>query len=323
MSQATLSRVENAPDPKVLYRIGIAAIDLFLDGYATPPSHGVRDIDDIDDIDDLVHGGQRLARFNTHAGGHGVQPIHIFEANSGKPPLSRLREGKRPSGREIARVPWHVIHRVRQRSPKVGILVRGDGHSCAPEVHDLLRRLDCDDILGLPRNTTLDARAEPWKRVCNWRRKSACPKVRRFHRFQYAAGPWSHEEKVIARVEATALGTDARVIVTSLAGRMENLIKHLKLDTRSDKTARHRWEANQFRLFSHQAAYWLLHSVRCAALERSRWRGATFATVLTMFIKIACSVDELRRSIKLSFAEALPQADVLSPMTARLTARGS
>jgi retron-type reverse transcriptase len=38
----------------------------------------------------------------------------------------------------------HVIHRIRRRWPKVAILVRGDGHYCAPEVLDLLRKTRCD-----------------------------------------------------------------------------------------------------------------------------------------------------------------------------------
>jgi Transposase DDE domain group 1 len=331
MSQPTLSRLESAPDAKALYRIGRALIDLFLDGTATAPKSIVLDIDD---TNDLVHGGQQLALFNTHAGGHCFQPIHIFEANSGKPLVSLLRAGKRPSGEEIAQVLWHVIHRIRRRWPKVAILVRGDGHYCAPEVLDLLGRLACDYILGLPRNTTLDAMAAPWKVACEWRRIQGGPKRRRFHQFRYAAGSWSQQEKVIARVEATDLGTDARFIVTNLPGRakhlyervycargrMENLIKDMKLYTRSDKTACHRWQANQFRLFLHQAAYWLLHSVRCAAPKRSRWRSATFATIRSVFVTIACRVDELKRSIKLSFAKALPHADALALITARLTA---
>ena len=55
----------------------------------------------------------------------------------------------------------HVIHRIRRRWPKVSILVRGDGHYCAPEVLNLLREKRCDYILGLSRNKTLDVLAEP------------------------------------------------------------------------------------------------------------------------------------------------------------------
>ena len=150
-----------------------------------------------------------------------------------------------------------------------------------------------------------------------------------------APGSWSHNEKVIARVEATALGTDARFVVTNLPGRakilyekvycargrMENLIKDMKLYTRSDKTACSRWEANQFRLFLHMGAYWLLHSVRLAAPKRSRWRGATFETIRNVFVKIACRVEELKTRIKLSFPAHLPHADMLGLICARLTAR--
>jgi hypothetical protein len=141
---------------------------------------------------------------------------------------------------------------------------------------------------------------------------------------------------VIARVEATELGTDARFIVTSLTGRgkqlyekvycargcMENPIKDMKLSTRSDKTACSRWQANQFRLFLHMGANWLLHSVRMAAPKRSRWRGAAFATIRSVFVKIAVRVEELKRSMKLAFPRHLPHADALALVTGRLTAQG-
>ena len=103
---------------------------------------------------------------------------------------------------------------------------------------------------------------------------------------------------------------------------MENLIKDMKLATRSDKTACSRWQANQFRLFLHMGAYWLLHSLRLAAPRRSRWRGATFATIRSVFVKIAVRVEELKRSIKLAFPRHLPHADALALVTQRLTAQG-
>lgn len=328
-SQPTISRLENLADTRALFSIGMGLIDLFCKTYAAPPASIVLDIDD---TDDRVHGGQQLALFNTHAGGYCFQPIHIFEANSGKPIVSLIRPGKRPAGAEIARVLRPAIRRIRKHWPDVAILIRGDGHYCAPEVLDLLRTMRCDYILGLPTNRTLEAHAAHWHQQCRWRWKPGLARVRRFHRFAYAAGSWSACEKVIARVEATALGTDVRFIVTNLPGRgkvlyekvycargrMENLIKDLKLYTRSDKTACHRWQANQFRLFLHQGAYWLLHSVRMAAPKRSRWRGATFATIRSMLVKIACRVEELRTRIKLSFPAHLPHADALALIARQL-----
>ena len=94
----------------------------------------------------------------------------------------------------------------------------------------------------------------------------------------------------IARVEATARGTDVRFVVTNLPGRaklfyekvycargrMENMIKEHKLYTKSDRTSCHRWEANQFRLFLHTGAYWPLHQLRQAfAVSHRDVRNAT------------------------------------------------
>jgi hypothetical protein len=330
-SQPTISRLENLADVRALLRIGIGFIDLFCHSFAKVPAHITLDIDD---TSDMVHGSQELSLFNTHAGGHCFQPIHVFEANSGKPVLSLLRPGKRPSGEEIARVLRAVILRIRHHWPSVRILVRGDGHYCAPEVLDLLRKLKCDYILGLARNKTLDTLAEPWRAQCQWRWKPSLGRVRRFHQFAYAAESWAREEKVIARVEATEMGTDARFIVTNLTGRAkhlyekvycqrgtaENLIKDMKRDTRSDKTACSRWQANQFRLFLHMGAYWLLHSLRMAAPKKSRWRGATFATLRAAFVKIAIRVEELKRSIKLSFPSHLPHANALALIAGRIAA---
>ena len=332
-SQPTISRLENVSDARTLYKIGIGYIDFFCRSYATPPTSIALDIDD---TDDLVHGGQQLALFSTPAGGYCYQPIHIFEGNSGKPILSLLRPGKRPSGEEIARVLRHVIHRIRRHWPNVRILVRGDSHYCAPEVLNLLRQKRCHYILGLAINCKLDAIAKPWREQCEVRRGFGRPKVRRIHQCTYSAGSWASKEKVIARVEATEMGSDARFIVTNLTGRakvlyekvycargrMENLIKDMKLYTRSDKTACSRWQANQFRLFLHMGAYWLLHSVRMAAPKRSRWRGATFATIRAVFVKIACRIEELKTKIKLSFPAHLPHAHALATITARLCAQG-
>lgn len=330
-SQPTISRLENTADIWTLVSIAKGYIDLFCAQYRTAPAAITLDIDD---TDDMVHGGQQLSMFNTHAGGTCFKPIKIFEANSGLPVLMMIRPGKRPTGEEAAKVLAFCIRRIRRNWPHVRILVRGDSHYCAPEVLDLMRTLDCDYIIGLAINPKLDAKAAPWREQCAKRWWPSLGKVRRFHTFTYRAGSWSKTEKVIARVEATALGSDARFIVTNLEGRskhlyekvycargnMENLIKDIKLYTRSDKTACHRWQANQFRLFLHMGAYWLLHRLRRAAPKRSRWRHATFATIRCVFIKIAVRVEELKSRIKMSFTEHLPHAHTLQMITSRLTA---
>ena len=282
--------------------------------------------------------------FNTHAGTTCFKPMLIFEASSGKPVFAMMRPGKRPSGKEIAHVLRRVIGRIRMRWPKVKILLRGDSHYCGPQVLDLLEKLGCDYILGLSVNARLAVTAAPWKAEVAARRQRQlwqAPAVRCFHRLQYGADSWSRKRLVIARVEATALGVDVRFVVTNLPGRAkhlyekvycargqaENLIKDFKRHTRADKTACHRWQANQMRLFLHMGAYWLLHTLRRSAPVKSVWYGATFATIRAKLVKVAVRVEELKSRIKLSFPAALAEADVMSAILATiavaLPARGS
>jgi hypothetical protein len=332
MSQPTLSRLENTPDWRALTRIGLGQIDLYCRSFARPPYKIVLDIDD---TDDPVHGQQELALFNAHYDCTCFQPIHIFDGLSGKPVLSLLRPGKRPSGEEVAKILRHVIRRIRKRWPHVAILVRADSHYCSEPALAVLEAMRCDYIIGFAINAKLAEIAAPWRDQCLMRRSPRTPTVRRFHQLPYRAREWSRSRKVIARVEATAIGTDARFVVTSLNGRgktlyekvfcargqAENLIKDMKRFTRSDKTACSRWQANQFRLFLHVGAYWLLHTLRQAAPKRSRWRGATFETVRRMFVKVAVRVEELKGRIRLAFPASFPQAAMLIAMTGAITTR--
>ena len=333
MSQPTLSRLENAPSWRELARMGLSLIDLFCDSFNAVPA---RIVLDIDDTADRVHGGQQLALFNAHYDDYCFQPIHIYDAASGKPILSLLRPGKRPSGAEAAVILRHVIRRIRYNWPRVEIIVRGDGHYGTPEVMDLLEAQGCGYILGLPTNARLKLIGQPWcEDVATRRALSGRDKLRRFFQTGYQAASWSRARRVVARAEATSKGADIRFIVTNLPGRakllyekvycargrMENMIKDHKLYTKSDRTSCHRWEANQFRLFLHTGAYWLLHQLRQAAPRRSRWRRATFETLRRSFLKIAVRIEELKSRIKIALPSAYPYQPDLVLIAGRITAQ--
>jgi len=314
--------------------MGFKMIDLFCDSFASVPA---RIVLDIDDTADAVHGGQQLALFNAHYDEYCFQPIHIFDAATGKPVLSLLRPGKRPSGKEAARILKHVIRRIRRTWPRVDITVRGDGHYGTPEVMDLLENLGCGYILGLPGNARLSEIGQPWcEDVAVRRALAGKDKLRRYFQTAYRANSWSRERKVIARVEATGRGSDIRFVVTNLAGRAkrlyekgycargnaENMIKDHKLYTKSDRTSCHRWQANQFRLFLHTGAYWLLLRLRQAAPRKSQWRGATFETLRRAFLKIAVRIEELKTRIKIALPSAYPYRAAFTATAGRIQAMG-
>ena len=202
--------------------MALAMIDLFCSSFRAVPRHIVLDIDD---TVDRVHGGQQISLFNSHSGGYCFQPIHIYDAATGKPVCLLLRPGKRPSGDEAATVLRHVIRRIRANWPRVAITVRGDGHYGTPHVMGLLERLGCFYVLGLPVNKRLKELSHPWcDDVATRRALSGQAKVRRFLQTRYGAKSWSKERKVIARVEAGGEGSDVRYIVTNLPGRAKHLL---------------------------------------------------------------------------------------------------
>ena len=131
-SQPTMSRLENRVGPRDLYRMTRALVDLFLDSYDQAPKAIWLDIDD---TNDTTHGDQQLALFKAHDGDYGYQPLHLYEGQSGTLITTLLRPGQRPSGKQIVAILKRLVPQIRARWPKVHILLRGDSHFRAPEVH--------------------------------------------------------------------------------------------------------------------------------------------------------------------------------------------
>jgi hypothetical protein len=317
-SQPTISRLENLPGPVALKRMMAAMVEVFCDSFEQVPR---RIVLDIDDTEDRVHGGQQLALFNAYYDSRCFQPIHIYEATSGKPVAVILRPGKTPDGAEVTLVLRHVIGHIRARWPAVDIVVRGDSHYARPEAMTLCERKRVGYVFGLAGNAVLLRQVGHLAEDAALGRVAGeADKVRRYGEFRYAATSWKVERRVIARVEAGPQGTDSRFIVTNLAGlpkalyekvycargQAENLIKAHKLHLASDRTSCTRATANQFRLLIHTAAYWLLLSLRGLAPRNSFWRDAQFDTIRLCLIKVAGRVTELVTRIKIALPTAYP-----------------
>ena len=175
-SQPTMTRLENLPGRTALMRMMDAMVELFCDSFKAVPRRLVLDIDD---TGDRVHGGQQLALFNTHHGGYCFMPIHIYEAQTGKPVAIILRSGKTPDGTEVTLVLRHVVKAIRRRFPKVDIVIRGDSHYGRHEALDWLERNRIAYIFGLAGNAVLrDRTAALAESAAVERAESGADKVR-------------------------------------------------------------------------------------------------------------------------------------------------
>jgi hypothetical protein len=326
-SQPTMCRLENLPGPTALKRMMAAMVELFCDSFAQVPR---RIVLDIDDTEDRVHGRQQLSLFHAHYDSRCFLPIHIYEAGTGKPVAVFLRPGKTPGGAEVALVLRHVVRAIRRRWPAVEILIRGDAHYSRPEALDWLERNRVGYIFGLAGNQVLLGKVRHLAEDAAVSRiDDAAVKVRNYGAFRYAAKTWQVERQVIARVEATAQGSDSRFVVTNLKGaprwlydelycargQAENLIKAHKLHLASDRTSCCKATANQFRLLVHTAAYWLLHTLRGLAPKASFWHDAQFDTIRLALVKVAARVTELATRIKVALPSSYPYQGSLTLLT--------
>jgi hypothetical protein len=158
-SQPTISRLENLPGATALKRMMAAMVELFCDSFDQVARRILLGIDDT--TEDRVHGGQQVALFNAHYDSRCFQPIHIYEATTGKPVAIILRPGKTPDGAEVALVLRHVIGHLRARWPAIEIIVRGDSHYARPEAMAWCERQRIGHILGLAGNPVLLRQVSP------------------------------------------------------------------------------------------------------------------------------------------------------------------
>src|SRR6267143_6563383 len=322
-SQPTLSRFENRVSRTELYRMALVLVEQFLASYVRPPQ---RIVLDFDDTEDPVHGEQEQARYDGYYGGYCFLPLHLYEGLSGRL-ITTIFKAKRFTGAQMLAVLTRLVKRLRHAWPHTLLIFRGDSHFAYPEVMQWIEEQpDLSYVTGLTSNQVLQELAR--EVVEQAKRAHACrgAKVTRFHSTRYQAGTWSRLRRVVIKVEVSDQGVNTRFVVTDLEhartkvlyqqiycarGQAENEIKDHKLYLKSDRTSCHRFEANQFRLLLHSAAYVLLETLRREVLRTTQWASATMETIQLRFLKLGARVQECKDRIKISLPSSCPVAPVL------------
>ena len=213
------------------------------------------------------------------------------------------------------------MRRIRRHWPHTRLVFRGDSRYGRPQAMAWCEANGVDYIFGLSGNRALHALAYEVVDDLKVRRAEAgADRMRTFAAFTYAARSWGRERRVVARLEATTRGFDARYIVTSLTGearhlyedvycargQAENLIKLHKGQLASDRTSCQSPLANQLRLVLHTGAYWLMLALRDAIPRAAPLARAEFATLRLRLLKIGARVVEKATCIRIHFTSACP-----------------
>lgn len=322
-SQPTMSRFENRVSRTDLYRMARVLVDQFMASYERAPKLIVLDFDD---TEDPAHGQQEQVRYDGHYGGYCFLPLHVYEGLSGRL-ITTIFKAKRLSAAQMLAVLKRLVKQLRQAWPDTLIVVRGDSHFAYPAVMQWIEgQAHLHYVTGLTSNAVLKTLAHEVVEQAQRAYERDGVKVTRFHSTRYQAGTWSRSRRVVIKVEVSAQGVNTRFVVTDLEqartqvvyrqlycarGQMENEIKDHKRYLKSDRTSCHRFEANQFRVLLHSAAYVLLDTLRREVLQGTPWARATMETLQLRLLKLGARIQELTDRIKISLPSSCPVAPVL------------
>lgn len=184
-------------------------------------------------------------------------------------------------------------------------------------------------IIGLARNTRLQARVKLAEQVFERDYRRTGSKQRLVSEFSYAAASWNRARRVLTRLEYGAQGVNPRFVVTNIAsseadavqlcdqlycarGEAENRIKEAQLDLFGTRTSCHRFAANQFRLLLAALAYTLMQRLRELALRGTELERASAATIRVRLLKIGAAIVRNTRRVRILLASHHPLRHVFA-----------
>jgi hypothetical protein len=207
-------------------------------------------------------------------------PLLVFDGDTGQLITAVLRPGNAHAGKGALAVLKRLVRALRARWPGVAV-------ACAPNAAS--PHPPCTSTASRSTSTTPSA----WSQTPVWRRSPAAPGrgdgearadrggegaahrrgqllgrllVGRAARRLQGGGAMQEPQHPLRRHQPPGCAPGALRLVRR-SGRPELWIKDYKRACKADRLSDHRFLANQFRLFSHAAAYWLLDTLRLQALK--------------------------------------------------------
>jgi predicted secreted protein len=330
-SQPTLSRFENSPDRKELFRMAEALADSVIERHRKRLHGRARRITiDLDPTDDPAHGQQHFTFFNAHYDCYCYLPALAFLTFNQEPDqylvAAVLRPGNATASRGAVGILRRLIARLEQAFPKAKIRVRLDGGFATPEVLDFLDgQPDLEYAVAMASNKVLDRMVEPALRTARRLSKESGETEHVYGEFRYKTEKtWKYKRRIIFKAEVTRHPNrdpkdNPRFVVTNMKqspkwlyekiycqrGDLENRIKELHYGMEIGRTSCTDFLANQFRVLMTAAAYVLMQELRLR-LARTDCARTQVSTLRERFLKLGAQVVASVRRIVLHLPQAFP-----------------
>ncbi len=326
-SPSTVGRLERAAERSWVWTAHEVLVEGFIASFDEAPEELVLDFDC---TDDRVHGRQEGRFFHGYYDHYCFLPLYVFCGDR------LLVSYLRPSNIDQAKHAWAIlallVGRLRGAWPGVRIVLRADSGFCRRRMLSWCERNDVHYIVGLAKNTRINALAAPHMAEAEAAYERSGDKQRLFAELHYGARSWGRERRIIARLEHGPKGANPRYVVTNLEadgralyeelycarGDMENRIKEQQLGLFADRTSCHKWWPNQFRLLLSSLAYTLIEAVRRIALRGTHMARAQVGTIRLRLLKIGAVIIRNTRRITLHLSSACPDKTLFRLTAARL-----
>jgi hypothetical protein len=328
-SQPTLCRLENSVTNKDLYRIGEYFVDLYI--RRNRKRKPKRIILDLDGTDDPTYGDQQLTFFHGYYDQYMYHPLVMYDADTGELIAAVLRAGNRHASYGAITVLRRVVPKLKEAFPKTEIIIRGDAGFAIPDMYEYCEAENLKYVIGLIRNDVLERMIETLLHTAHEEYTKTGKKQRMFAEVQYQAGSWEKARRVIMKAEWLKQGPNTRFIVSNLSyspkrlyefytergGTCEVRIDELKNGLKADRLSCHRFIANQFRLFLHMAAYWLVLKLR-EALRKTEFASMQIQQLRLRLLKIGGQVLQTARRVWFRLASGYPWKNIFELVHHRL-----
>lgn len=342
-SQPTLSRFENSPSSKELFRMAEEIADVVIERHAERLGAKARRITiDMDPTDDPTHGAQQLSFFNGHYDSFCFLPmVGTLQFNDEREKYLFaivLRPGNAPCSRGAIGILMRTIFRLRAAFPKTRIRVRLDGGFASPAILDYLEQERVEYLVGFAGNPALEARIEPLMRAVRVLSATSGKTETLFTDLRYQTKTWTKPRRLIVKAEVVRFPDrpardNDRYVVTNLTlkpervyaiyrgrGDMENRIKELHHGLEVDRTSCTSFLANQFRVLLTAAAYVLMQELRLRAAGTD-FADAQVSTLRERLFKLGAWFERSLRRIVIHLPLSYPWAASWRAIAAAVGAR--
>ncbi len=330
-SQPTLSRLENTVTQEDLYRMGQWFVDLYV--RRNRKRKPKRIIIDVDGTDDPTYGDQQLTFFHGYYDQYMYHPLLVYDADTGEMITAVLRAGNRHASYGVVSILKRIVARLQAAFPNAEIIIRGDAGFAIPALYEYCEKEKLSYVIGLIRNDVLERMIERLLEKVQSLHEKTGQKQRLFAEGFYQAQSWEKERRVIMKAEWLPQGPNRRFVVTNLSmeakqlyefytergGTCEVRIDEFKNGLKADRLSCHRFAANQFRLFLHMAAYWLVLRLR-QALAETEFSSMQIQQLRTRILKIGGQVVQTARRVWFRLASGYPWKDIFALAYRRLAA---